>query len=139
MAPHIEATYGVIELLWVGCLYVARRIVVAANPSGYSLVTNDIPIVLGMAARGDRNHDIAAWFGVNQGRIKEAKDGRFGTVVAAPLEQLPPKGPPGIKGRRLRSSLTQVLEMLSATSGEATNKAVKILKDAAAEFDTNEI
>lgn len=44
--------------------------------------------------RGDRNHDIAAFFGVNQGRIAEIKDGsRFTEVAAANLEDLPPKGP----------------------------------------------
>ncbi len=30
---------------------------------------------MGMISRGDRNHDIAVWFGVNQGRIAEVKDG----------------------------------------------------------------
>ena len=54
---------------------------------------------MGMIARGDRDHDIATWFGVNQGRIPDVKDGsKFGTVAAAPANELPPKGPPGIKG-----------------------------------------
>lgn len=43
--------------------------------SGLSLSNKDVSVVLGMVARGDREHDIAAWFGVNQGRIAEAKAG----------------------------------------------------------------
>jgi hypothetical protein len=30
-----------------------------------------------MLARGDRHHDIAAWFGVNQARIAEVKGGEL--------------------------------------------------------------
>ena len=40
--------------------------------SGITLTNKDASIALGMVARGDREHDIAAWFGVNQGRIAEA-------------------------------------------------------------------
>lgn len=36
-----------------------------ANASGHSLTNKDASIILGMVARGDREHDIAAWFGVN--------------------------------------------------------------------------
>ena len=56
-----------------------------SNASGYTLYNKaDVKIVLGMAARGDRSHDIAAWFGVNQGRIAEAKSGEYGTLEKAP-------------------------------------------------------
>jgi hypothetical protein len=72
------------------------------NASGHVLKRADASIIMGMVARGDRDHDIAAWFGVNQGRIAEVKDGsKFGIVAAAQSDQLPPKGPPGIKGRRI--------------------------------------
>jgi hypothetical protein len=30
-----------------------------------------------MVTRGDRHHDIAAWFGVNQGRIAEVNSGEL--------------------------------------------------------------
>ena len=83
-----------------------------AKASGHSLNTNDIPIDLGMAARGDRNHDIAAWFGVNQGRIAESKDGKYGSPAVASSHQLPPSGPPGIKGRRLHATVMKVLDTL---------------------------
>lgn len=81
-----------------------------ANASGYYLKGNDVPIVLGMIARGDRKHDIAAWFGVNQGRIADAENGKYGGGAAAPADKLPPKGPPGIKGRALRETVENVVE-----------------------------
>ena len=81
-----------------------------ANASGYSLTDRDVPIVLGMIARGDRKHDIAAWFGVNQGRIADAENGRYGGGATAPADKLPPKGPPGIKGRALRETVENVVE-----------------------------
>jgi hypothetical protein len=47
-----------------------------------------------MLARGDRQHDVAAWFGVNGGRIAEiATNERFGEVRAAEVASLPPPGP----------------------------------------------
>jgi hypothetical protein len=42
-----------------------------AEPSGITLDESDAAIIKGMLARGDRQHDIAAWFGVNAGRVAE--------------------------------------------------------------------
>jgi len=57
-------------------------------------VAADAAIVKGMLARGDRQHDIAAWFGVNGGRIAEIATGyRFPLVEPAEAEDLPPPGP----------------------------------------------
>lgn len=53
--------------------------------SGYTLTRTDAKIVLGMQAREDREHDIAAWFGVNQARVAEVKGGKFGTLEAGLL------------------------------------------------------
>lgn len=65
-----------------------------APSSGISLNRNDAAIVKGMLLRGDRQHDIAAWFGVNGGRIGEIATGKsFGYVHAAKPEDLPPAGP----------------------------------------------
>jgi hypothetical protein len=51
-------------------------------------------IVKGMLARGDRQHDIAAWFGVNGGRIAEIASGtRFWWKEVAAPQELPPAGP----------------------------------------------
>jgi hypothetical protein len=72
-----------------------------------------------MVNRGDRDHDIAAWFGVNQGRIAEAKEGKFGPGKAASQETLPPKGPPGIKGRVLCGYAENSLALLEKGEFEA--------------------
>lgn len=64
-----------------------------AEASGVALKVTDAAIIKGMLARGDRQHDIASWFGVNAGRIAEIATGyRFGDVEAAQGE-LPPPGP----------------------------------------------
>lgn len=68
----------------------ARR----AEPSGLELTPSDAALIRGMINRGDRHHDIAAFFGVNQGRIAEIKGGtRFARVPAAAKDELPPRGP----------------------------------------------
>lgn len=103
------------------------------NASGYVLKQTDAPIIMGMVVRGDREHDIAAWFGVNQGRITDVKDGtKFGMVAAAPSAQLPPKGPPGIKGRRLRKNAQEALNALNA---DDLNKVRAALEDGIAKYD----
>jgi hypothetical protein len=82
--------------------------------SGYRLSGKDVPLIVGMIARGDRDHDIAAWFGVNQARIAEAKDGQFGPPSTSPGLQLPPKGPPGIKGRKLRDAVEAAINAINS-------------------------
>lgn len=82
-----------------------------AESSGIRLTAEDASLVKGMIARGDRHHDIAAWFGVNQGRIAEVKNGHtFLGVEEAPAEDLPPSGP--------------------YTSGKSAHKAIEALKEA---------
>lgn len=47
-------------------------------------------VVKGLLARGDKQHDIAAFFGENGGRIAEIATGkRFATVQAAARKDLP--------------------------------------------------
>jgi hypothetical protein len=103
--------------------------------SGNHLSTSEARIALGLIARGDREHDIAAWFGVNSGRVTDAKMGKYGTVEAAPALELPPKGAPGLKGRRLRDSVGLALTSLGKGNG---GEAAAILKKAAATYDANE-
>jgi hypothetical protein len=103
--------------------------------SGYVLHNADVPIILGMQKRGDRDHDIAAWFGVNQGRIAEAKEGNFGPGQPAPSHTLPPSGPPGIKGRRLRKEVDQAIEAFK--KGDNT-KGLGLLQSAIKHYDQNE-
>lgn len=64
-----------------------------AYSSGVRLNEQDAAVVKGMLNRGDRQHDIAAWFCVNGGRIAEIATGyKFGWVKAASTN-LPPAGP----------------------------------------------
>ena len=106
--------------------------------SGITLTNSDARIVLGMVARDDREHDIAAWFGVNQGRIAEVKAGSHGSLTAAPAQNLPPKGPPGPKGRRLRASVGRALDSLAAKGEAGLAEAVDILQTAKNRYDANE-
>lgn len=52
-------------------------------------------VVKGMLLRGDKQHDIASYFGVNGGRVAEVSTGDCDYPNAAPLssDQLPPPGP----------------------------------------------
>lgn len=84
-----------------------------------------------MLARGDKQHDVAAWFGENQARIVEASKGAFGTTEAAPASELPPKGSPGLKGRRLFAFTQKAIAALEAGDSD---KALGYLRDGAARF-----
>ena len=65
-----------------------------AQNSGIRLTAADAAIIKGMLARGDRQHDIAAWFGVNGGRIGEISTGpKFAWVEVASIHDLPPPDP----------------------------------------------
>ena len=65
-----------------------------AKASGIVLTADDAAIAKGMLIRGDRQHDIAAWFGVNPGRIAEIATGfRFTPVEPIQAEELPRPGP----------------------------------------------
>jgi hypothetical protein len=108
------------------------------RPIDYKLTKDDVAIVLAMQVRGDRNRDIAAWFGVNQRQIKEIKDGEFASTLPAAESLLPPKGPPGIKGRRLRVAVAAALAALDAGVPFAASKAQIILRAGAEAFDSPE-
>ena len=65
-----------------------------AEPSGVQMSTNDVSIAKAMLSRGDRQHDIAAWFGVNGGRIAEIATGKvYEGIPEAEHSNLPPSGP----------------------------------------------
>ncbi|WEX86621.1 hypothetical protein PZN02_002922 [Sinorhizobium garamanticum] len=100
-----------------------------------ALTTKDASVILGMVARGDKRHDIAAWYGENQARIAEVEQGAYGNLTAAPANVLPPKGAPGPKGRRLRS---KVMKAVEALEGNDTATALQLLKDGLADFAKNE-
>ncbi len=101
-----------------------------AEPSGITLTATDAAIIKGMLRRGDRQHDIAAWFGVNGGRIAEIASGyRFSEVESSIGDRLPPVGPYPI-GRRsvaaiealaaAKKALSAAEEIIKAHTGHAT-------------------
>jgi hypothetical protein len=65
-----------------------------ARNSGIRLNESDAAVIKAMIRRGDRQHDIAAWFGVNSGRVAEISTGKnFPSVAPADRANLPPQGP----------------------------------------------
>ena len=100
-----------------------------------AMTIHDAKIAIGMLARGDKQHDVAAWFGENQARIVEAEQGKFGTKEAASASELPPKGAPGIKGRRLRAFVDKAVAALKA---DDPNSALKELLAGIERYDKNE-
>lgn len=87
-----------------------------AAASGRRLTAEDASIVKGMISRGDRHHDIAAWFGVNQGRIAEVNCGAiYGNAPITPADLLPPPGP--------------------YSSGRAAHRAISALEGAKSALD----
>jgi len=100
-----------------------------------SLTNKDASVILGMVARGDKKHDIASWFGENPARVQEVIAGDYGNLVAAPADQLLPKGSPGIKVRRMKAAVSKALEALSA--GDAPT-AKGILEKAIEDYQRHE-
>lgn len=85
-----------------------------AKPSGVHLTGEDAATIKGMRLRGDRQHDIAAWFGVNPGRIAEVLNGyAFQWVVPANAKDLPPVGP-YLSGRAAVEAVQALVEAKAA-------------------------
>lgn len=97
-----------------------------AEPSGISLTEIDAAIVKGMLARGDRQHDIAAWFGVNGGRVGDISTGaKFSTVIAASTDKLPPPGP-YLTGRDAHAAMIAL-----EAAAETINAALSLIRERA--------
>src|SRR6185312_7084200 len=95
-----------------------------AEPSGISLTAADAAIVRAMIARGDRQHDIAAWFGVNSARINDIASGaKFKGVEAAPDDKLPPSGP-YIAGRDAHAAIIAL-----EAAAETINTALSLIRE----------
>lgn len=103
-----------------------------ASRSGISVNSGDLPVILGMLARGDRKHDVAAWFGLNQGRIAEVADGKHGSPPIANSSYLLPEGSPGPRARELRQRLKAIRR---AIEDDKPGEAVKIIDNAIKDFD----
>lgn len=90
-----------------------------ADNSGKKLTAYEASVIKGMLLRGDRQHDIAAWFGVNGGRIGEISKGRKFLDVTPQVNDLPRPGPYPTgqasesfmaEFRKLRSKARRILE-----------------------------
>lgn len=103
-----------------------------------ALTNNEASIVLGMVARGDKEHDIAAWFGENQARIAEVKQGSHGAISAAGTTALPPKGAPGPKGRRLHGAVINSLDILKNKGTAGIDEAIEKLSAALDRYNKHE-
>lgn len=80
-----------------------------------ALSEGEIATVKGMLLRGDRQHDIAAYFGVNGGRVAEISTRQNGgSVAASPAEDLPPSGPymAGRSALRARDTLIALRDLI---------------------------
>jgi len=98
-----------------------------APSAGIRLSSADASIVKGMLARGDRQSDIASYFGVNGGRIAEISVGKkFSSASVAPGTTLPPPGPYiyGELRRRMKKALTDVQTELANGNHAAAALAV---------------
>lgn len=85
------------------------------------LNNDEIAIVKGMLARGDRQHDIAAYFGVNSARIAEVAKRQTGSSVEpARASSLPPAGPymAGRSALRARDTLIALRELIDQAIGD---------------------
>ena len=88
------------------------------DASGISVKAADIPTIIGMIARGDRHHDIAAWFGLKPRRIADTQDGKYGPHGELTGPQATPKRAtwperPGIAQRQsIRLSLVSPLAIV---------------------------
>jgi hypothetical protein len=107
-----------------------------ASRSGIRLTRDDAAIVKGMLARGDRQHDIASWFGVNGGRIAEISTGDNFASVTMERDNLPPSGPylSGKLSNYVRSGLfdlrTGLLDLRSEMEGgKVEHKLAKLIDD----------
>ena len=85
-----------------------------APSSGITLGYRDTCIVKGMLSRGDRQHDIASYFGVNGGRIGEIANGTnaYPNAQPSPEADLPPPGP-----YLTRYALQSVIDTLNEAIG----------------------
>jgi hypothetical protein len=108
-----------------------------ARASGLSLTNHDAAIVEAMIARGDRDHDIAGWFGVNGGRIAGVKSGEHGPLSPADPKDMPPAGSPGPKARKLRFAVQVALDALTADGAGAVPAIIERLQKAIERFDKN--
>ena len=92
--------------------------------SGIALNEEDAGIVKGMLERGDRQHDVASWFGVNGGRIAEISAGKKFVDILVIRNNLPPRGP-YLSGM----DMMRVKDKIKSLNDEISRISKKLLKD----------
>lgn len=105
-----------------------------ADRSGIRVQNWMLPVIFAMLNCGDRKHDIAAWFGLNQGRVKGVEDGQYGKASPAPMSKLPPSGSPGPRALEIRDAVDEIRKLIKAGDADA---AIKRIDAARTEFDKN--
>lgn len=123
-----------------------RKEKIIAKKSGVKLTDEDASLIKAMLNRGDRQHDIASWFGVNGGRIAEIRSEEKFSNVFPFKGELPPPGPYTsgksafyIKNEiiRIGSNLNRLKDSIARTNkdelGEEISRSVhelsKLIKD----------
>jgi len=100
-----------------------------AEPSGSRISFRDTEVVKATLARGDRQHDIAAYFGVNGGRIAEIAvgEGDYPSAQPAKEDRLPPPGPYLTKYalQSVVDSLNEAIEAIELAEAEEQVEDVK--------------
>jgi hypothetical protein len=100
-----------------------------APASGITLGYRETCVVKGMLARGDRQHDIASYYGVNGGRIAEIANGPGNYPNAQPATEadLPPERPYLTKYavQSVIDTLNEALEALDLADAETELADVK--------------
>lgn len=104
----------------------------------------ELRVVLAMLDRGDHQHDIAAWFGKNGGRVAEVENARRGRVTPvdkdgnyyefpdpAPVDDLPPQGSPGKRALKLREAAKEASRLISENKPD---QARHVLDEATTEY-----
>lgn len=104
-----------------------------APRSGNTVNPADVPVIKGMIGKGDRKHDVAAWYGLNQGRIAEVEDGKHGSPLAAPSSSLPPEGSSGPRAKVLRGQMESLRKLIQEGKND---QAILIIDKAIKDFDT---
>ena len=92
--------------------------------SGIQLTKQDVALAKGMLHRGDRQHDIASWFGVNGGRIAEISTRAKHSDVLMQTDRLPPAGPylTGKQSHEAKIILKKIYNNLIALDTKELNK-----------------
>jgi hypothetical protein len=102
--------------------------VAKAAASGITLNYRDTCVVKGMLSRGDRQHDIASYFGVNGARISEIANGanNYPNAQPTPEADLPPPGP-YLSKYALQSVIDTLNEAIEALNlAEAENEIADV-------------